>query len=89
MPEDRERRLLLARYSGVIGPGDEALGAISARMGSVSPSFIKELCRRAAQEMLERHGKVLEAGDFERGLEDLRMRPKGVSIGRGKVGFTA
>ena len=87
LPEDRERRLLLARYSGAIGLADEALGAISRRTGKVSPSFIKELCRRAAQSMLERDGKTLEERDFEQSLEDLRMRPKGVSSGRGQVGF--
>lgn len=89
LPEDRERRLLLARYSGGLGLSDDALGAISRRTGKVSPAFIKELCRRAAQEMLERKEKVHEERDFERGLDDLRMRPKGSSSGGEQAGFVS
>jgi len=87
LPEDRERRVLLARYARGLGLADETLAALSKRIGKVSPAFIKELCRRAAQEMLERGANALEDQDFERSLQDLRVRPKGASPVREKVGF--
>jgi hypothetical protein len=41
-------------------------------VGRVSPAFIKELMRRAAQAMLERDsGQALESRDIERALEDM------------------
>ena len=88
LPEDRERRVLVARYARGLGLPDETVAALSKRIGKVSPAFIKELCRRAAQEMLERGANALEDRDFERSLRDLRLRPKGLSSVREKVGFT-
>lgn len=89
LPEDRERRVLLARYVHGLGLADETVAALSKRIGKVSPAFIKELCRRAAQEMLERGDNALENRDFERSLQDLRLRPKGAMPMREKVGFVA
>ena len=87
LPEDRERRILLARYARGLGLPEDTVAALSKRIGKVSPAFIKELCRRAGQEMLERAGTTLENRDFERNLQDLRLRPKGFSPIREKVGF--
>lgn len=88
LPEDRERRVLLARYARGLGLAEETAAALSKRIGKVSPAFIKELCRRAAQEMLELGANALADRDFERSLQDLRARPKGLSPIREKVGFT-
>ena len=44
----------------------------AARVGRVSPAFIKELMRRAAQAMLDRGcDAVLEMGDIDRALADM------------------
>ena len=44
---------------------------MSKRTGKVSPAFVKELDRRAAQAMLERGGNALGMEDFERALGDM------------------
>ncbi len=49
---------------------------LSKRIGKVSPAFIKEIDRRAAQAMLERGGNELGMEDFERALGD-RVRSGG------------
>ena len=71
LPEDRERRVLLARYARGLELPDETISAVSKRIGKVSPAFIKELDRRAAQAMLERGENELGMEDFERALGDM------------------
>jgi len=71
LPEDRERRILLRRYARALVLADETIERVSGRVGKVSPAFIKELVRRAAQAMLERGGSVLVAADFDCALADM------------------
>ena len=71
LPEDRERRVLLARYARGLELPEETIAAVSKRIGKVSPAFIKELDRRAAQAMLERGGNALAMEDFDRALGDM------------------
>ena len=71
LPEDRERRILLARYARGLELSEETITNVSKRIGKVSPAFIKELDRRAAQAMLERGGNELAMEDFERALADM------------------
>ncbi len=92
LPEDRERRLLLRRYAGGLQPGEELIAQVSRRIGKVSPAFIKELCRRAAQMMLERAGARLEPEDFETAFEDMLTRGGSIAtrlLGAERFGFTA
>ena len=71
LPEDRKRRILLRRYARGLELSDETITTVSKRIGKVSPAFITELDRRAAQAMLERGGNELEMEDFERALGDM------------------
>ena len=71
LPDDRKRRVLLSRYARGLELPDETINAVSKRNGKVSPAFIKELDRRAAQAMLERGGNELAMEDFERALGDM------------------
>ncbi len=87
LPEDAERRTLLQRYSRGLNLPAESVPVLSRRIGKVTPAFIKELCRRAAQEMLERGGQALEEGDFERCVRELKQRPRNQSVAREAVGF--
>ena len=87
LPEDGERQLLIRRYARGLAPADESVAALSKRIGKVSPAYIKELCRRAAQEMLERGGEGFTDLDLERALEDLRIRPKGAAPAKERFGF--
>lgn len=92
LPEDRERRMLLRRYACGLPLNAAAVAHASRRIGKVSPAFIKELTRRAAQAMLDRGGSGLEASDFDRSLRDM-VGPGGrVSarlLGAERVGFLA
>ncbi len=91
LPEDLERRVLLRQYARGLQMPDETVAAISTRIGKVSPAYIKEIDRRAAQAMLERGGMALATGDFERALGDISDRQGGLwarpAGGAGKVGF--
>jgi ATP-dependent 26S proteasome regulatory subunit len=69
LPEELERCALLRRYSGELEIRDDTLTHVARRIGKVSPAFIKELVRRAAQMMLEDGGKALDARYFDRSLE--------------------
>ena len=71
LPDDRERRILLRRYAGERRPVEHTIEQASRRIGKVSPAFIKELVRRAAQAMLEREGAVIDAADLNRALADM------------------
>jgi energy-coupling factor transporter ATP-binding protein EcfA2 len=71
LPEDRERRVLLRRHACGLPIDEETVARISLRVGRVSPAFIKELARRAAQVMVERGGERLDDADFERAFEDM------------------
>ena len=71
LPEDRERRVLLRRCARGLPLADETIAQVSRRAGKVSPAFLKELVRRAAQAMLERAGERLEEADFARAFEDM------------------
>ncbi len=79
------------RYTRGLELPDETIAALSKRIGKLSPAFIKELDRRAAQAMLERGGNELAMEDFERALGD-RVRSGGKLSARlagaeGAVGF--
>jgi hypothetical protein len=51
--------------------GDDLAAATAAKIGRVSPAFIKELMRRAAQAMLERGAaEALQRDDIDRALTD-------------------
>ena len=72
LPGESERRLLVKRYAGTLRVPDELSVETARRIGRVSPAFIKELMRRAAQAMLERSGEcVLETCDVERAIGDM------------------
>lgn len=72
LPGEAERRLLVERYAGGLRISEDLAAATSAKVGRVSPAFIKELMRRAAQAMLERGGdEALEAQDIDRALADM------------------
>jgi hypothetical protein len=72
LPAEAERRILVRRHAGSLDIGDRLVEDAARRMGRVSPAFIKELMRRAAQVMLERGGtNVLELADVDKALEDM------------------
>jgi len=72
LPGEAERRLLVQRYAGRLRVPEDLAVETAKRVGRVSPAFIKELMRRAAQAMLERGGEcVLEACDIERAIADM------------------
>jgi ATPase family protein associated with various cellular activities (AAA) len=72
LPEEAERRLLVERYAGGLRVSDDLAAATAAKIGRVSPAFIKELMRRAAQAMLERGAaEALEPDDIDRALADM------------------
>jgi ATPase family associated with various cellular activities (AAA) len=94
LPGEPERRLLVRRYAGALSLDDAVAAEAARRIGRVSPAFIKELMRRAAQTMLERGGgEVLEARDIDRALGD--MLGAGGRLGarmlgaEGAIGFVA
>lgn len=92
LPEDRERRVLLRRCASGLPLTDETIERVSRRIGKVSPAFVKELARRAAQAMLERGGSGLEDADFDRALADLLdAGGKGTAklLGAEGIGFIA
>jgi ATP-dependent 26S proteasome regulatory subunit len=72
LPGEAERRLLVERYASGLRVSDDLAAATAAKIGRVSPAFIKELMRRAAQAMLERGGDdVLVPNDIDRALADM------------------
>lgn len=92
LPEERERNLLLQRYIRGLPVGEEVIAQLSRRIGKVSPAFIKELARRAAQMMLERGAVELQAHDFDRSFEDMLARGGPIAsrlLGAERFGFLA
>lgn len=90
LPDDRERRLLLRRYASGLPLDEETIERMSRRIGKVSPAFIKELARRAAQAMLDRGGARLDPADFDRALADMTSDVGGVTaklLGADGFGF--
>src|SRR6266704_1825528 len=72
LPGEAERRLLVKRYAGVLRVEHKLAEETARRIGRVSPAFIKELMRRAAQAMLERGGdQALESDDINRAIDDM------------------
>ena len=72
LPAERERRLLVKRYSGAVHIDDALVEDAARRVGRASPAFIKELMRRAAQAMLERGSEnTIEMTDLEQALGDM------------------
>ena len=63
--------MLLRRQACGLAIDEETVAQVSRRIGKVSPAFIKELARRAAQMMMERRGERLEDVDFARAFEDM------------------
>ncbi|HEX2829762.1 MAG TPA: AAA family ATPase [Burkholderiales bacterium] len=72
LPSESERALLVRRYAGALRVDDAAAVHAARRLGPVSPAFIKELMRRAAQAMLERGGgEIIEKRDVESAIGDM------------------
>jgi hypothetical protein len=92
LPGESERRLLVKRYSGGLQVENALAEDTARRVGRVSPAFIKELMRRAAQAMLERGGEnALESGDVNRAIDDMlgaggRLGAQMLGAGKG-IGF--
>lgn len=72
LPGEAERRLLIERYAGGLRVAEDLAAQTAAKVGWVSPAFVKELMRRAAQAMLERDGdEALAEQDIDRALADM------------------
>ena len=93
LPEEAERRLLVERYAARVAVRSEVAAHVARRIGRVSPAFIKELMRRAAQAMLDRDGEVMEVRDADAALHDMIGAGHGIGarvLGAGSgIGFTA
>jgi ATP-dependent 26S proteasome regulatory subunit len=92
LPEDRERRVLLRRHACGLAIDEEVVAQVSQRIGKVSPAFIKELARRAAQAMMERGGERLEDADFADAFEDMAGTGSKITprlLGAQRLGFVA
>lgn len=84
--------MLLRRHACGLAIGEETAAQISRRIGKVSPAFIKELARRAAQVMMERAGDRLEDSDFAHAFEDMSGASSKITarlLGAEGVGFVA
>jgi ATP-dependent 26S proteasome regulatory subunit len=94
LPGEAERRILVRRYAGSLAVPEALATATARRTEGVSPAFIKELMRRAAQAMLERGAaQALEARDVDTALEDMlsdggRVTPR-ILGAASAMGFTA
>lgn len=92
LPEEAERLKLLRLYTRQAGASDDILRAVSRRSGRVSPAFLREIARRAMQEMLSRAGTELVLADFEQGFADMLGAQGKVTarlLGAERVGFVA
>jgi len=94
LPEEPERRLLVQRYAGRLDVGEKDAAHVAWRIGRVSPAFIKELMRRAAQAMLDRGGiGVVESCDMDAALHDMLAKGGGTAArvlgADSRIGFTA
>lgn len=94
LPAEKERRLLARRYAGSLRVDDTLVEEAARRVGRVSPAFIKELMRRAAQAMLERGAEgEIDKSDLEQALQDMlgasgRLGAR-ILGGEGGFGFSA
>jgi hypothetical protein len=93
LPGEAERVRLVRRYAGALALDDALVAATAKRVGRVTPAFIKELMRRAAQAMLERGAEAaIEAGDLDAAIADMlgagRLGAR-VLGGEGAMGFAA
>lgn len=94
LPGEAERKILVRRYAGVLTVPEALAAATARRIEGVSPAFIKELMRRAAQAMLERDGsQALDARDVDAAFEDMlsdggRVTPR-ILGAASAMGFTA
>lgn len=92
LPDEVERLRLLKLYTRRVGTSDDTLREVSERTGRVSPAFLKEIARRAIQEMLSRRGAVLVNADFEQGFADMLGSQGKVTarlLGAESIGFVA
>lgn len=92
LPEEAERLKLLRLYTRQAGTSEDILRAVSRRSGRVSPAFLREIARRAMQEMLSRRGTELVLADFEQGFVDMLGAEGKVTarlLGAESVGFVA
>jgi SpoVK/Ycf46/Vps4 family AAA+-type ATPase len=72
LPDDEGRRKLVALYGQDLEVSDEVTDAIVKRSDGVSPAFIKELMRRAAQFCLDSGtAPTLALADVENALDEL------------------
>jgi ATP-dependent 26S proteasome regulatory subunit len=94
LPGEAERLRLVRRYAGTLAMDDALVAATAKRIGRVTPAFIKELMRRAAQAMLERGAEgAIEACDLDRAAADMlgaggRVGARALG-GEGAMGFAA
>jgi ATP-dependent 26S proteasome regulatory subunit len=71
LPEARERALLIRHFARGLDLGAASVERLARKLGKVSPAFIRELMRRAAQRMLERSGAGVEDADLDAALSEL------------------
>ena len=95
LPDEPERRVLVERYAGGLIVRTDDAARLAQRVGRVSPAFIKELMRRAAQVMLDRGGGgTLEIGDMDAALHDMlgsggATSARMLGMDKRRIGFTA
>ena len=93
LPAEKERRLLARRYAGALRIDEPLVEEAARRVGRVSPAFIKELMRRAAQAMLERGAEEeINRADLELALQEMlgasgRLGAR-ILGGEGGIGFS-
>ncbi|HZE61041.1 MAG TPA: ATP-binding protein [Burkholderiales bacterium] len=71
LPELRERALLVRHFGRGLELEAASADRLARKLGRVSPAFIRELMRRAAQRMLERAGASVEDADLDGALAEL------------------
>lgn len=93
LPGEAERLRLVRSYAGTVPIADALVAATARRIGRVTPAFIKELMRRAAQAMLERGAEeAIEARDLDRAAADMLGAGRLAACvlgGEGAMGFAA
>ena len=87
LPGERERRQLLARFTGSVEISEIVIARVSKKTDEASPAFLKELVRRAVQVMLEANQCELELLHFDGALQD--MVQSGGAIGSRLLGGKA
>ena len=87
LPGERERRQLLAKFTGSVAISELVIARVSKKTDDASPAFLKELVRRAVQVMLEANQCELELLHFDGALQD--MVQSGGDIGSRLLGGKA